>query len=64
MGRVPTHGAAGFVFEIQNAVGESLFTDGGSLLSRPFDWSAGPVRFRMIRETAPERAAPMPSARG
>ena len=50
----------GFVFEIRNAAGQSLFTSCGPLLALPFDWSATPVRFRLVREPPPQRSAPIP----
>jgi len=34
------------------------------LLSQPFDWSAVPVRFRLVRESAPGRSEPIPPPRG
>ena len=55
---------SGFVFEIQNGAGQSLFTCCGPLLSQPFDWSAAPVRFRLVRESAPGRSGPIPPPRG
>jgi hypothetical protein len=54
----------GFVFEIENGKGQSLFTGCGPILSLPFDWSAAPVRFRLVREGVPERSAPIPPPRG
>jgi len=50
----------GFVFEIENGKGQSLFTQCGPILSLPFDWSAAPVRFRLVREAPPELSAPIP----
>ena len=53
----------GFVFEIRNGEGQSLFTACGPLLALPFDWSAAPVRFRLVREPAAEHSAPLPPQR-
>jgi len=52
----------GFVFEIRNGAGQSLLAGRGPLLSQPFDWSAGPVRFRMVREGP--RSGPISAPRG
>jgi hypothetical protein len=53
----------GFVFEIQNAAGQSMFVPCAPRLTVPFDWSAAPVRFRAVREASPERSSPLPAPR-
>jgi hypothetical protein len=50
----------GIVFELQNAQGQSLLARCGPLPPVPFDWMAGPVRFRAIAEPEAERSAPIP----
>jgi hypothetical protein len=50
----------GWVFEIQNAAGQTLFADCGSVLTVPFDWSSAPIRFRAVPQPPPVRSAPIP----
>jgi len=52
----------GIVFELQNAVGQSLFTRCVvPLPPPPFDWTSSPVRFRAVRERPAERSTPIPA---
>jgi hypothetical protein len=53
----------GFVFEIQNAAGQSMWTPCTSRLTPPLDWRTAPVRFRLVREAAPEHSSPLPAPR-
>ncbi len=53
----------GFIFEIQNASGQTLFTRCTPHLNVPFDWTSAPVRFRAIPEPAPQRSTPLPPLR-
>lgn len=51
----------GVIFEISNAEGKSLFTPCVVPLPQvPFDWKSAPIRFRAIKEPAPQRSAPIP----
>lgn len=51
----------GFVFEVTNTEGQSLFTDCEVPLPLPFDWTSDPVRFRVILEPAPRHSDPIPT---
>ncbi len=50
----------GFVFEIKNAEGQSLFTPCRHPLQLPFDWKAAPVQFRLVKEMKPRHSSPIP----
>ena len=51
----------GFVFEIRNKDGQSLFTPcQTSLPTTPFDWTSGPLQFRQVPELPPEHSDPIP----
>ena len=53
----------GFVFEVRNGEGQSLFTACTIPLKLPFDWTSPPVRFRLVAPPAPRRSTPLPEAR-
>jgi len=54
----------GFIFEIQNGAGQSLFTPCVQPLPRaPFDWKSSAVQFRLVPEPPPIRSAPLPPPR-
>lgn len=51
----------GFIFEISNAEGESMFTPCVvPLPPAPFQWKSGPVRFRAIVASPPQHSEPIP----
>jgi hypothetical protein len=50
----------GFVFEIVNENGQSLFTPCTLPLRLPFDWTSPPTRFRLVAEPPPRRSSPVP----
>ena len=51
----------GFVFELQNAEGLSLFTPcTRELPPTPFDWKSAPVRFRLVAAKPPQHSDPLP----
>jgi len=51
----------GFVFEIRNADGLSLFTGcSAAIPPAPWDWKTPPLEFRVVPETPPERSTPIP----
>ena len=55
----------GIVFEIQNAAGQSMFTPCVMPLPPlPFDWKSPPLRFRAVKEPAPEHSSPIPPPKG
>jgi hypothetical protein len=52
---------AGFVFEIRNAQGQSLFSMCTPEVPRaPFDWKGPPVEFRLVPEAPPQHSTPLP----
>ncbi|KAB0266136.1 hypothetical protein FEZ63_15365 [Microvirga brassicacearum] len=51
----------GFVFEVSNEAGQSLFTGCTVPLQLPLDWTSPPVRFRLVAAPAPRHSAPMPT---
>jgi len=50
----------GFVFEVKNAAGQSLFTPCAYPLQKPWDWTSAPVQFRLVQEAKPRHSAPIP----
>ena len=53
----------GYVFELQNAEGMSLFTDECldlATVEYPYDWKSRPQRFRLIVPSVPTHSTPMP----
>jgi hypothetical protein len=50
----------GFVFEVKNANGQSLFTPCRHPLQTPWDWKSGPVQFRLVKEIKPRHSEPLP----
>jgi len=51
----------GFVFELRNEEGLSLFTVCAPALPQiPFDWRSPPVAFRLVPEPPPVRSSPIP----
>jgi hypothetical protein len=50
----------GIIFELQNAVGQSVFTTCLPAPYVPGDWKSAPIRFRAIAEPKPERSLPIP----
>ena len=55
----------GIMFEIQNAAGQSMFTQCVvPLPPAPFDWKSPPVRFRAVKEAPPEHSEPIPPPKG
>ncbi len=51
----------GFVFEIRNADGLSLFAPCSPAVPQaPWDWKSAPVEFRVVPETPAERSPPIP----
>jgi hypothetical protein len=51
----------GYVFEIRNTDGQSLFTHCVvPLPAMPFDWRSPPVEFRLVEEAPPQRSTPIP----
>jgi hypothetical protein len=54
----------GFVFEVRNAEGQSLFTPCvRPLPAPPHDWTSPPKEFRRVPEPQPEHSAPAPAPR-
>ena len=55
----------GIVFEIQNAAGQSMFTQCVvPMPPPPFVWASPPVRFRAVTEQPPEHSTPIPPPKG
>lgn len=54
----------GFIFEVSNAEGQSLFTPCVEELTFPFDWKSKPIKFRAIEEPKPRHSAPIPEPKG
>jgi hypothetical protein len=55
----------GFIFELRNAEGKSLFTPCVTQIPpTPFDWKSPPVMFRSVSAPKPEHSEPMPPPRG
>ena len=50
----------GFVFEVVNADGHSLFTPCVQPLQIPWDWKSAPVRFRIVEAPKPRHSSPLP----
>lgn len=50
----------GFVCEVMNREGLSLFTPCAASLPTPWDWKSGPVRFRLVEAPKPRHSAPVP----
>lgn len=50
----------GFIFEVANAEGLSLFTPCATPLQTPWDWKSGPVRFRLVEAPRPRHSTPIP----
>jgi len=53
----------GFVFEIRNAEGQSLFTGCEVPLRLPSSWKSAPVRFRLVEAPRPRHSTPIPKPR-
>jgi hypothetical protein len=51
----------GYVFEVANDRGRSLFTPCTVPLRLPFDWTTPPTRFRLVAEPPPRRSSPIPA---
>lgn len=51
----------GYVFEVANAEGQTLLTRCDPALQKPWDWTSGPVRFRLVPEQKPRRSNPIPA---
>jgi hypothetical protein len=51
----------GFVFEVKNAEGQSLFTACTVPLQLPFDWKSPPLHFRLVAAPPERRSSPIPS---
>jgi hypothetical protein len=51
----------GFIFEVSNAEGHSLFTPCMTPLQLPWDWKSGPVRFRLVEAQKPRHSTPIPA---
>ena len=55
----------GYVFEIRNADGQSLFTPCVLPLPKmPFDWKSSAVQFRIVAEPRPQHSTPIPPSKG
>ena len=54
----------GYVFEVANGAGQSLFTPCVQALPTPWDWTSAPVRFRLVAEGTPRRSQPIPPPQG
>lgn len=50
----------GYVFEVKNQEGQSLFTTCTVPLQLPADWTSPPVAFRLIEEPKPRHSTPIP----
>jgi hypothetical protein len=50
----------GFVFEVKNAEGQSLFTTCTVPLQLPFDWKTPPLYFRLVSAPPERRSGPTP----
>ena len=50
----------GYVFEVANAEGDSLFTPCVQVLPVPWDWKSAPVRFRLAAEKPARHSQPTP----
>jgi hypothetical protein len=53
----------GFIFEIRNAEGQSLFTRCEVPLQLPSSWTSAPVRFRLVEAPKPRHSTPIPKPR-
>jgi hypothetical protein len=53
----------GFIFEVSNGEGRSLFTTCTVPLQLPADWKSAPVRFRLVAAPAPRHSSPIPTPR-
>jgi len=53
----------GFIFEVRNEAGESLFTPCTHPLRMPPDWTSAPVHFRLVQEPKPRHSTPAPKPR-
>jgi hypothetical protein len=50
----------GFVFEVTNKEGQSLYTNCTVPLTLPFDWKSPPVRFRLVEAPPIRHSTPLP----
>lgn len=50
----------GYVFEVANGEGRSLFTACTVPLQQPFDWTSPPVRFRLVTAPPARHSTPLP----
>jgi hypothetical protein len=50
----------GFIFEVSNAGGQSLFSPCVNPLRLPWDWASAPVRFRLVEAPSPRHSSPIP----
>ncbi|MBB3017954.1 hypothetical protein FHR70_000994 [Microvirga lupini] len=53
----------GYVFEVTNAEGQSLFTACEVPLRPPSSWTSAPVRFRLVEAPKPRHSTPIPKPR-
>jgi hypothetical protein len=53
----------GYVFEVRNAEGQSLFTACDVSLKLPSTWKSAPVRFRLVEAPKPRHSTPIPRPR-
>ena len=53
----------GYVFEVMNAEGQSLFTACEVPLRLPSGWTSSPVRFRLVEAPKPRHSSPIPRPR-
>ncbi|MXQ12542.1 hypothetical protein [Microvirga makkahensis] len=51
----------GYVFEVKNEEGQSLFTGCTVPLRLPADWKSPPMVFRLIEEPKPRHSTPIPA---
>ncbi|WP_201859827.1 hypothetical protein [Microvirga soli] len=52
----------GYIFEVRNAEGQSLFTACDVPLKLPSGWTSAPVRFRLVEAPKPRHSAPIPKS--
>jgi len=50
----------GYVFEMANKEGQSLFTACTVPLQLPFDWKSPPLRFRLVQAPPERHSSPIP----
>jgi hypothetical protein len=53
----------GIIFEVRNAVGQTMLTRCTPTPLRSFDWTSGPTQFRAVPDPGPRRSGPIPPPR-